>query len=52
MEDAIAELKRLVAAGKLDHRCVDAIEAHMEEVMAIRDRFDDTLASAPPSESN
>ena len=52
LQDAIAELKRLVAAGKLDHRCVDAIEAHVEEVIAIRDRFDDTVASVPPSESN
>ena len=52
LEDAIAELQRLVAAGKLDHRCVDAIEAHVDEVMAIRDRFDDTLLAAAGPDPN
>ena len=46
-DEAMAELRRLVATGKLDHRCVDAIEAHADEMIAIRDRFNDTLAPAP-----
>ena len=41
VEDAVAELERLVATGKFDADCVAAVKRHREEVIAIRDRFRD-----------
>lgn len=42
IEAAIAELERLVEAGKLDPDCVAALKRHLPEVLAIRDRFRDS----------
>ena len=41
MEDAIAELERLVTVGKFDVECVSAVKKHQAEILAIRDRFSD-----------
>jgi len=41
LEDALTELERLVAAGKLDADCVAALRRHPDEIMAIRDRYRD-----------
>jgi HD-GYP domain-containing protein (c-di-GMP phosphodiesterase class II) len=41
IEDAIAELERLVEAGKLAPDCVAALKRHIPEVLSIRDRFQD-----------
>ena len=41
IEAAVAELERLVAAGKLDPDCVNAVKRHIPAVEAIRDRFRD-----------
>lgn len=41
IEAALGELERLVAAGKLDGDCVEALQRHIPEVLEIRDRFRD-----------
>ncbi|MFM7634866.1 MAG: HD-GYP domain-containing protein [Cyanobacteriota bacterium] len=41
IEAAVGELERLVAVGKLDADCVNAVKAHLPEVEAIRDRYRD-----------
>ena len=41
IEAAIGELQRLVATGKFDAACVEAVERHRDEIVAIRDRFSD-----------
>jgi HD-GYP domain-containing protein (c-di-GMP phosphodiesterase class II) len=41
IDAALAELERLVAAGKLDGECVDALKRHTEDIEAIRERFRD-----------
>lgn len=38
---AVAELERLVAAGKLDPACVNAVKRRIPDVESIRDRFRD-----------
>jgi len=40
-EQALAELNRLVKAGKLDGACVQALGRHPTELEEIRDRFRD-----------
>lgn len=40
-DDAMEELERMVAAGKLDGDCVGAIGRHREEIVAINQRFID-----------
>jgi HD-GYP domain-containing protein (c-di-GMP phosphodiesterase class II) len=42
LEAALAELERLVEAGKLDGDCVAALRRHRGEVEAIRDRYRDS----------
>ncbi len=39
--DALAEMKRLTAGGKLDPRCVAALEAHLDEIVDIARRYQD-----------
>ncbi|MFM7312503.1 MAG: HD-GYP domain-containing protein [Cyanobium sp.] len=41
LEAAIAELERLVAAGKIDADCVAALRRHPDEIRAIQDRYGD-----------
>ena len=41
LEAAVSELERLVQAGKLDADCVGAVQRHLPEVEAIRERFRD-----------
>lgn len=41
IDAAIAELERLVAAGKLDSDCVAALKRHLSEVEAIRNTYRD-----------
>ena len=44
LDDAIAELNRLVSVGKFDADCVAAVDLQRQAVIAIRDRFDDRAA--------
>jgi HD-GYP domain-containing protein (c-di-GMP phosphodiesterase class II) len=44
IDAAIAELERLVAIGKFDGECVEAVKTHRDQILAIRDRFSDTPA--------
>lgn len=44
--EAIAELERMVSAGKLDERCVAALAAHSEELDAIRELYVDVDRAA------
>ena len=46
IEKAIEELERLVAIGKFDGACVEAVKKHRDAIVAIRDRFSEV---APPS---
>jgi HD-GYP domain-containing protein (c-di-GMP phosphodiesterase class II) len=39
IEKAIEELERLVAIGKFDGACVEAVKTHRDEILSIRDRF-------------
>ena len=39
IEKAIEELERLVAIGKFDGACVEAVKKHRDEILSIRDRF-------------
>lgn len=39
IEQAIEELERLVAIGKFDRECVEAVKKHRDEILTIRDRF-------------
>jgi HD-GYP domain-containing protein (c-di-GMP phosphodiesterase class II) len=41
LEDTVAELERLVAAGKLDGDCVAAVKRQITAVAAIRERYRD-----------
>ena len=47
IEKAIEELERLVAIGKFDGECVEAVKKHRDEVLAIRDRFSEGQAPQP-----
>lgn len=39
---AISELKKMAALGKLDSDCVEAVEAHQDEIQHIVDKYKDT----------
>lgn len=40
-EQALAELDRMAADGKLDPACVQALHDHFDEILAIRERYTD-----------
>lgn len=40
-EQALAELDRMVAAGKLDAQCVQAVHRHLPQFIEIRDRYEE-----------
>jgi len=44
VDEALIELGRMVIAGKLDRVCVAALHQNLEQVHAIRDRYQDELS--------
>ena len=45
IEQAIEEQERLVANGKFDRECVEAMKKHRAEILTIRDRFSEVPAA-------